>query len=58
MKGMELFRRGDVEGSIMYFDEALLLGGAQLEPYLWQRGLSLYYAGRYREGAEQFREYG
>lgn len=55
---MELFRRGDVEGSIMYFDEALLLGGAQLEPYLWQRGLSLYYAGRYREGAEQFREYG
>jgi len=24
------------------------------KPYLWQRGLSLYYAGRFQEGADQF----
>ena len=24
------------------------------KPYLWQRGLSLYYAGRYQDGANQF----
>lgn len=26
-----------------------------VKPYLWQRGLSLYYAGRYADAAEQFR---
>jgi hypothetical protein len=25
------------------------------KPYLWQRGLSLYYAGRYQDGANQFK---
>lgn len=53
--GMDAFRHGDVQGSIEYFDEALALGGAAIEPYLWQRGLSLYYAGKYKEGADQFR---
>jgi tetratricopeptide (TPR) repeat protein len=54
---MDVFRQGDVQGSIEYFDEALTIGGAKIEPYLWQRGLSLYYAGKYKEGAEQFRTY-
>jgi len=26
-----------------------------VKPYLWQRGLSLFYAGRYADAAEQFR---
>lgn len=50
-----MFRQGDVQGSIEYFDEALAIGGTKIEPYLWQRGLSLYYAGKYKEGADQFR---
>ncbi len=28
---------------------------ADAHSYMWQRGLSLYYLGRYAEGAEQFR---
>jgi hypothetical protein len=27
-----------------------------MRPYLWQRGLTLYYLGQYEEGARQFRE--
>ena len=42
--GMRSFRKGDVAGSIQAFDEALRLDPA-IRPYLWQRGLSLYYAG-------------
>ena len=47
-------RAGDVAGSIARFDDAR---DAQpsLDPYLWQRGLSLYYAKRYADGAAQFR---
>ena len=53
-QGMDLFRAGDVAGSIARFDDAR---DAQpsLDPYLWQRGLSLYYAKRYADGAAQFR---
>lgn len=53
-KGMEAFRKGDVKGSIALFNEALELDPRQ-KPYLWQRGLSLYYADRLSEAAEQFR---
>ena len=42
--GMRSFRKSDVAGSIKAFDEALRLDPA-IRPYLWQRGLSLYYAG-------------
>ena len=42
--GMRSFRNCDVTGSIQAFDEALRLDPA-IRPYLWQRGLSLYYAG-------------
>ncbi|KAI8472040.1 MAG: hypothetical protein J3K34DRAFT_415513 [Monoraphidium minutum] len=52
---MQKFRDNDIEGSIRDFDEALA-ADARLKPYLWQRGLSLYYAGRHEEGATQFRD--
>ena len=44
-----------MEESIEDFDAALA-ASPQLLPYLWQRGLSLYYVGRYQEGAKQFRD--
>jgi hypothetical protein len=28
----------------------------KMRPYMWQRGLSLYYLGRFQEGAQQFRD--
>jgi tetratricopeptide (TPR) repeat protein len=51
---MDAFRRGDVALSISLFDGALALE-PRLAPYLWQRGLALFFAGRYEEGAQQFR---
>ncbi|GJP47642.1 hypothetical protein CLOM_g6822 [Closterium sp. NIES-68] len=54
-RGMELFVENDVQGSVVEFDKALRLDPSQ-EPYLWQRGLSLYYLGRFQEAAEQFRK--
>ncbi|XP_042468217.1 uncharacterized protein LOC122051259 isoform X2 [Zingiber officinale] len=45
---------GDVGGSLVEFDRAIELNPRQ-KAYLWQRGLSLYYANRFEEGAEQFR---
>ncbi|XP_050223615.1 uncharacterized protein LOC126673493 [Mercurialis annua] len=53
-RGMELFRQGDVSGSLVEFDKAMELDPRQ-KAYLWQRGLSLYYLDRFEEGAEQFR---
>lgn len=53
-RGMLLFRKGDVLGSLVEFDKAIELDPRQ-KAYLWQRGLSLYYLDRYDEGAEQFR---
>nr|XP_025881068.1 uncharacterized protein LOC4326490 isoform X3 [Oryza sativa Japonica Group] len=60
--GMQLFRQGDVAGSVAEFDRAIELDQRQ-KKYLWQRGLSLYYLDRciimivtrFEEGAEQFR---
>lgn len=53
-RGMQLFRQGDVAGSLAEFDNAIKLDPLQ-KAYLWQRGLSLYYLDRFEEGAEQFR---
>ncbi|PON89549.1 N-terminal acetyltransferase A, auxiliary subunit [Trema orientale] len=53
-RGMLLFRQGDVAGSLAEFDKAIELDPRQ-KAYLWQRGLSLYYLDRFKEGAEQFR---
>ncbi|KAK3282580.1 hypothetical protein CYMTET_9689 [Cymbomonas tetramitiformis] len=51
---MDNFRKGNIAESIEYFDEVLEMSPKQ-KPFLWQRGLSLYYANRFVEGAEQFR---
>ncbi|KAF6254568.1 hypothetical protein COO60DRAFT_1273046 [Scenedesmus sp. NREL 46B-D3] len=53
--GMDRFRQNDVEGSLQDFDRALA-ANPQLNPYLWQRGLSLYYMQQYTAGAKQFRD--
>eukprot|EP00879_Flechtneria_rotunda_P022449 GHRR01023700.1.p2 GENE.GHRR01023700.1~~GHRR01023700.1.p2 ORF type:complete len:183 (+),score=63.61 GHRR01023700.1:1193-1741(+) len=54
-EGMEKFRKNDVEGSLQDFDKALELN-PRLSPYMWQRGLSLYYLAQYQQGAKQFRD--
>eukprot|EP00903_Cladosiphon_okamuranus_P016003 g14778.t1 len=54
-RGMERFRRGEVENSCSDFDKAVRLQPT-LAPYMWQRGLSLYYADHFEEGAKQFRK--
>jgi len=54
--GMRKFQAADVKGSLLEFDEALKLGGDRLRPYLWQRGISLYYLDSFQEGAKQFRD--
>jgi hypothetical protein len=52
-EGMELFRRGDVAGSITKFDSSVPPGS---QAYLWQRGLSYYYADEFEQGSQQFRD--
>ncbi|CAM9217432.1 unnamed protein product [Ectocarpus sp. 12 AP-2014] len=54
-RGMERFRRGEVAGSVSDFDRAISLQ-PRLEAYLWQRGISLYYADQFEEGSRQFRK--
>jgi hypothetical protein len=49
-------RKNNVEGALTDFDMAWS-AAPQLRPYLWQRGLAQYYAGRYDEGAAQFRRW-
>lgn len=50
---MAAFSSGDVERSIKLFD-SVIAAQPSSKPYLWQRGLSLYYADRFADGAEQF----
>ncbi|MGQ4649333.1 tetratricopeptide repeat protein [Lyngbya aestuarii] len=52
-RGMVNFKLAKIEESIQDFDEAERLEPA-VSPYLWQRGLSYYYAERFEEGAKQF----
>ena len=51
---MMQFRNNEVEESIKTFDEVLALDESK-RPYLWQRGLSLYYVQEFKKGSEQFR---
>ena len=53
-QGMEAFRMGRIDESIQWFDQAQALRPTLL-PYLWQRGISYYYAGKYAEASRQFR---
>ena len=52
-RGMAYFKLGDMTAAIDDFDHAEHLNPA-LTPYLWQRGLAYYYAGRFADGAQQF----
>lgn len=52
-RGMVNFKLAKINESIQDFDMAEQLD-ARLKPYLWQRGLSYYYAERFAEGAQQF----
>jgi hypothetical protein len=52
-QGMELFRQGDVQGSIAKFDASVPEGASA---YLWQRGLSYYYNDEFEKGSKQFRD--
>ena len=51
--GVESFYAGRMEESVAAFDR-LIAAVPRAKPDLWQRGLSLYYAGRFAEGREQF----
>ena len=51
--GMSAFADNRVEESIRLYDE-IIAQQPQSKPFLWQRGLSLYYADRFADGADQF----
>src|SRR5438270_9266825 len=52
-RGAEHFKMAHIQQSLADFDRAIELDPAQA-PYHWQRGISLYYAGRYDDGRKQF----
>lgn len=52
-RGMAHFKLAHIPESIQDFDMAERLD-PRIQPYLWQRGLSYYYAQRFTEGAQQF----
>ena len=52
-RGMVKFKLAQINESIADFDTAEQLEPS-ITPYLWQRGLSYYYANRFTEGASQF----
>jgi lipoprotein NlpI len=50
------FRSGDYKNSIPDFDKVVELKPA-FKAENWQRGIALYYVGRFKDGAEQFEEH-
>lgn len=52
-QAMADFEAGRVAESVAGFDRVAKLAPADA-PYLWQRGIALYYVGRYRECRDQF----
>jgi lipoprotein NlpI len=52
-RGEVLFRSGKIAESLGDFDKSLELNPAMAASF-WQRGLSLYYAGKFQAGTEQF----
>ncbi len=53
-EGMSAFASNKVEESVAIYD-AIIREDPRRKPFLWQRGLSLYYIERYKDGAEQFK---
>ena len=52
-RGVQMFFDAKPKESVAAFDELLKLN-PEAKPELWQRGLSLYYAGDFKGGREQF----
>lgn len=52
-QGQKLFFEAKVADSIAAFDKLIELV-PEAKPQLWQRGLALYYADKFKEGREQF----
>lgn len=52
-RGEEHFKRAEIDQSLNDFDKFLQLR-PDARPGHWQRGISLYYARKFQEGAEQF----
>ena len=52
-EGMSLFAVNKVEEAISVYDQ-MITAQPSVKPFLWQRGLALYYADRFSDGAEQF----
>lgn len=52
-QGQKLFFEAKIDESIAAFDKLIELQ-PDAKPHLWQRGLSLYYADKFKEGREQF----
>ncbi|HMF13040.1 MAG TPA: tetratricopeptide repeat protein, partial [Gemmataceae bacterium] len=53
-RGGEYFKLAKIDKSIADFDRLLEMRPDE-RPGHWQRGIALYYAGKFREGAEQFK---
>lgn len=52
-QGQQLFFDAKIKESVAAFDKLIELQPA-VKPQLWQRGLSLYYADKFKEGRDQF----
>ncbi len=52
-RGMTYFKLNRLISSLQDFNQAEKLN-PQLTPYLWQRGLTYFYLGKYAQGARQF----
>ena len=53
IRGSLRFRSGRIAESIEDFDKCIELDPPS-KPFLWQRGIALYYADRFKDGLEQF----
>lgn len=56
LRGRERFRQAKIKDSVADFDQVVKLSPAR-EKQLWERGISLYYAGEFEKGAKQFELY-
>ena len=52
-RAVDEFAKGRIAESVAAFDELARIAPSEA-PYLWQRGIALYYAGRYKDCRAQF----